>query len=85
VACLEWGGLFETISIFLHAYQIRLTHPRSITCQTHGMDMSKMTRQEIEALLRLLAEMEQSRWMPLLLERREAEREGGCANNQPPK
>jgi hypothetical protein len=40
------------------------------------MDMSKMTRQEIEALLRLLAEWERQELALLMLERREAEREG---------
>jgi hypothetical protein len=45
----------------------------------------EIIRQEIEALLRLLAEMERSGCIRLLmLERREAEREGGCANNQTP-
>ena len=35
-----------------------------------------MTSQEIEALLRLLAEWEREELMLLMLERREAEREG---------
>ena len=42
-----------------------------------GMDMSKMTRQEIEALLRLLAEWEREELELVIQERREAEREGG--------
>jgi hypothetical protein len=40
------------------------------------MDLSKMTRQEIEALLRLLAEFEREEMELLVLERREAERQG---------
>ena len=34
-------------------------------CHAHGVDMSKMTRQEIEALLRLLTEWE--RWYAVTL------------------
>ena len=49
------------------------------------MDLSKMTRQEIEALLKLLAEWERRELMLLMLERREAERgPGGCINNKTP-
>jgi hypothetical protein len=40
------------------------------------MDMSKMTRLEIEALLRLLAEIERKELALLMLERRLAEQEG---------
>jgi hypothetical protein len=40
------------------------------------MDMSKIARQEIEALLRLLAEMEREELKLLMQERREAERHG---------
>ena len=38
--------------------------------------MSKMTRQEIEAMLRLLAEMEREELKLLMEDRREAERMG---------
>jgi hypothetical protein len=38
--------------------------------------MSKMTRQEIEALLRLLAACEREEMVLLMRERREAERDG---------
>jgi hypothetical protein len=40
------------------------------------MDLSKMTRQEIEALLRLLTEFEREEKVLLMQERREAERLG---------
>jgi len=40
------------------------------------MNLDKMTRQEIEALLRLLAEFEREEMELLMQERREAEREG---------
>jgi hypothetical protein len=40
------------------------------------MDISKMTTAEVEALLRLLAEMEREELVLLMRERREAEREG---------
>jgi hypothetical protein len=40
------------------------------------MDMSKMTRQEIEAMLRLLAEMEREELALIIEARREAERMG---------
>jgi hypothetical protein len=40
------------------------------------MDMSKMTRQEIEALLKLLAEWEREELELIMRERVEAEREG---------
>jgi hypothetical protein len=57
------------------------SQPRPTECQcpllqTPGMDLSKMTRQEIEALLKLLAEWERRELMLLMLERREAERAG---------
>ena len=41
------------------------------------MDLSRMTRQEIEALLKLLAEWEREELELIMRERREAEREGG--------
>ena len=41
-----------------------------------GMDMTKMTRQEIVALLWLLAEFEREVLELVMQERREAEREG---------
>jgi hypothetical protein len=40
------------------------------------MDLSKMTRQEIEALLKLLAEWERRELMLLMRERKESGREG---------
>jgi hypothetical protein len=40
------------------------------------MDMSQMTRAEIQSLLRLLAEWERQELALLMLERRLAEREG---------
>ena len=40
------------------------------------MDMSKMTRQEIEAMLRLLAEMERQELELIMKERQEAKRLG---------
>ena len=40
------------------------------------MDMSKMTRQEIEAMLRLLAEMEREELELIMKERQEAKRLG---------
>jgi len=40
------------------------------------MDMSKMTRQEIEAFLKMLAEMERQELALLMRERQEAERLG---------
>jgi hypothetical protein len=40
------------------------------------MDMTKMTRQEIETLLKLLAKMEREELELLILGQREAEREG---------
>jgi hypothetical protein len=40
------------------------------------MDMSKMTRQEIETLLRLLAEFEREELELIMEERHEAERRG---------
>ena len=40
------------------------------------MDLSKMTRQEIEALLRLLAEMEREELELLMRERMETELQG---------
>ena len=45
-------------------------------CHLRGMDLCHMTRQEIEALLKVLAEMEREELELLMLERREAEREG---------
>jgi hypothetical protein len=45
-------------------------------CQRPGMDLSKMTRQEIEVLLRLLAEWGRRELALLMLERHEAERQG---------
>jgi hypothetical protein len=48
------------------------------------MDVSKMTRQEIEALMRLLAECERRELALLLLERREAERQGRVHYPTPP-
>ena len=50
---------------------------------TFGMDLDKMTIPEVEALLRLLAEWERRELMLLMLERREAEREGGCIDYKP--
>ena len=40
------------------------------------MDMSKMTRVKIEAILKMLAEMERQELALLMRERREAERDG---------
>jgi hypothetical protein len=40
------------------------------------MDMSMMTRQEIESLLKMPAEMEREEMALLMHERREAEQEG---------
>jgi hypothetical protein len=40
------------------------------------MDLSRMTTAEVEALLRLLADMEREELALLMRERREAEREG---------
>ncbi len=40
------------------------------------MDLSHITRQEIEALLKMLAEMERQEMALLLRERREVERQG---------
>jgi hypothetical protein len=42
------------------------------------MDLSRTTQAEVAALLRLLAEWERRELALLMLERREAEREGGC-------
>ena len=40
------------------------------------MDMSKMTAEELQALLRLLADMEREEMKQVIQARREAEREG---------
>jgi hypothetical protein len=45
-------------------------------CHPRGMDLSKMTTAEVEALLRLLAEWEREELEMLSQERHEAEREG---------
>ena len=69
-------AIFGTFSLLLNTYQTRLTDRHCIPCQTRGMDMSKMTRQEIEAMLRLLAEMEREELELIMDERQEAERMG---------
>jgi hypothetical protein len=68
-------------SIFLSSYQTRPTVPFKPPCQIHGMDMSKKTRHQIEAQLRLLADLEREELTLLMRERWEAEREGGCSDD----
>ena len=48
------------------------------------MDLCHMTRQEIEALLKMLAEMEREELVLLMQERPKMIRRGGCTNNQTP-
>ena len=69
-------GRFRSFSIYLSSYQASLTDAQQPPCQTPGMDLSKMTRQEIEALLWLLAEFEWEEMELLMRERREVERKG---------
>jgi|GEM_PF-2670976 len=63
-------GCFPTFSIFLSCHQIYLTDPHRQPCQTPGMDLSKMTTSEAEALLRLLADMEREELELVMQERR---------------
>ena len=68
--------MLDLCGISLHHHQTRLTDFHHLPCQTCGMDLSRMTRQEIEALLKLLAKWERDEMELLMQERREAEREG---------
>ena len=54
----------------------RQTDSQRPPCQTRGMDLSKMTTAEVEVLLRLLTESELRELMLMMLERRQAERDG---------
>jgi len=45
-------------------------------CHPRGTDLSKMTLEEVQALLRLLAEFEREEMVLIMRERKEAEREG---------
>ena len=56
------------------ASQTSLTDPHHAPCHPRGMDLSKMTTAEVEALLRLLAEWEREELELIMRERREAER-----------
>jgi hypothetical protein len=56
--------------------QICLTEPTTRHARLPGMDLSKMTRQEIEALLKMLAEMKRQQIALLMWERRYTERQG---------
>ena len=67
---------FRTFSFFLYNYQICLTDTRRTPCKTRSMDLSKVSRQEIEALLRLLAYLERKELALLMRERMEADQEG---------
>lgn len=49
-----------------------------------GMNLSKMTRQEIEALLRLLADWERKEFALLMLERRKTEQDGRLHSQSQP-
>lgn len=70
------GNTYSTHQDEVIQIQTPLTDPPSPPCQTRGMDMIRMNRQEIEALLRLLAEWEREELNLLMQERREAEQEG---------
>ena len=52
----------------------KLTDRHSTTCQTRRMDKSNITSQEIESLLRLLAEFKRGQLKLIMYELREAER-----------
>ena len=61
---------------YIQGIQICLTDTHNLPCQTPGMDLSRMTRQEIEALLKMLADLEREELALLMQERRESERQG---------
>ena len=52
-------------------------------CHLRGMDLCHMTRQEIEALLKMLAEMEREE-LELLIQEARVSGSGGCIDNQTP-
>jgi hypothetical protein len=60
----------------VRTYQTCLTYRHRTPCQSRGMDMSRMTRREIETLLRLLAEMEREEFELIVREWKEAELSG---------
>jgi hypothetical protein len=60
---------------YLHGDQIRLTDPHRHPRHPRGMDLYKMTLDEVQALLRLLAEWKWEDMALLVLERIEAERD----------
>jgi hypothetical protein len=62
--------------IYLHNGQICLTDHQGTPCRPPGMDLSKMTLEEVKALLRLLAEFEREELELIMRERQEAERAG---------
>ena len=66
----------RSFSILLSDYQIRLTDFRTRRARLTGMDLARMTITDVEALLRLLAEMERKELELIIRKRREAERQG---------
>ena len=67
-------GSASVLKHFLSCNQIYLTDSPRPPCHPPGMDLSKMTLEEVQALLRLLAEFEREELDLLMRERREAER-----------
>ena len=56
--------------------RIRLTDYHCLQCHPPGMELSKMTLEEVQALLRLLAEFERDGMELLMQEQRKAELKG---------
>ena len=66
----------RSFSILLSDYQICLTDFCTRRARLTGMDLARMTITDVEALLRLLAEMERKELELIIQERRESERQG---------
>ena len=66
----------HSAGFFFVIFQICLTDAPHLTGQFAGMDLSRMTIEEVQALLRLLAEWEREELELFMQERREAERRG---------
>ena len=69
-------GSASVLKHSLSCNQIYLTDSPRPPCHPHGMDLSKMTLEEVQALLRLLAEFEREELELIMRERREAELTG---------
>ena len=71
---MSWLGRFKSFIFFLYRCQNRLTDSPHPSCQTSRHGPVQDDPHEIEALLRLLADMEREELELVMLERREAER-----------